>query len=67
MDLLEPIAVAVMGISEERCGLRQASILASPRLYEGMPLFYPPFFTLLLVLTPIITVSQGAWRMWTNT
>jgi len=37
MDIIEPIMVALIGISEEECGHRQASILASPRLHkEGL-------------------------------
>jgi len=34
-DLLEIIMVAVMGISENDCGVRQASILASTKLHPG--------------------------------
>lgn len=35
MDVVEPIMVALIGISEEDCGVRQASILASPKLHSG--------------------------------
>jgi hypothetical protein len=35
MDLAEPIAVAVVGFSEEQAGQRQASILASEQLHTG--------------------------------
>jgi len=34
MDMAEPVLVGLMGISEDDCGLRQASILASPRLHK---------------------------------
>lgn len=34
-DMLEQILVTIMGISDEECGLRQASILASPALHQG--------------------------------
>ena len=34
MDLLEPIFVALIGISEEDCGVRQASIMASDQLHD---------------------------------
>lgn len=34
-EIFEAIGVAFMGISEEQCGLNQASILASPRLHKG--------------------------------
>lgn len=34
-DLIETVAVALTGMSEDECGDRQASILASPRLHKG--------------------------------
>eukprot|EP00808_Paulinella_micropora_P005379 g79723.t1 len=34
-DVLETVAYALMGITEEDCGLRQATILASPKLHKG--------------------------------
>jgi hypothetical protein len=35
VDLLEPVVAALIGISEDDCGVRQASILASERLPKG--------------------------------
>lgn len=35
VDLLEPVFAALIGISEEECGMRQASILASEPLPKG--------------------------------
>lgn len=34
-DAFEALAVKLMGISEEDCGMQQASILASPKLHAG--------------------------------